>query len=139
MGPIPPAPPNIYMQAVLWWCLKTIISNIHFNHFLFRFQVPNDNLAETALNPVNDANTDSLSDLMTSIGLPMYTDLLLQHGCKSVEVFRNLRDTDFKACGVTDSSHIRKLVSVADLLRFRYEAKLQTGKVAKASMIKDKV
>ncbi|XP_064628498.1 SAM and SH3 domain-containing protein 1-like isoform X2 [Lineus longissimus] len=101
--------------------------------------VPNDNLAETALNPVHDANTDSLNDLMTSIGLPMYTDLLLQHGCKSVDVFRNLRDTDFKACGVTDSSHIRKLVSVADLLRFRYEAKLQTGKVAKASMIKDKV
>jgi hypothetical protein len=107
--------------------------------YLLPFQVPNDNLAETALNPVHDANTESLSDLMTSIGLPMYTDLLFQHGCKAVDVFRNMRDTDFKACGVTDSSHIRKLVSVADLLRFRYEAKLQTGKVAKVSIIKDKV
>lgn len=78
--------------------------------------VPNDFLGDSCLDPVLEANYNSVTDWLVSLGLPMYDNLLKLAGYNHLSRVATIRTTDLQDCGITNAQHIRLLTSAISVL-----------------------
>lgn len=66
--------------------------------------------------PQPSANISSVSDWLTSIGLPMYASALATAGVHTLSRLSSLTESAAREAGVRDERHLRRLVGEARLV-----------------------
>lgn len=79
-------------------------------------QIPSGGLTEMSRKPVPLANISTVSDWLTSIGLPMYATSLAAAGVDTLSRVALLTESSVWEAGVKDGRHARRLVSEARLV-----------------------
>ncbi|KAM8726341.1 SAM and SH3 domain-containing protein 1a isoform 2-T2 [Acanthopagrus schlegelii] len=78
-----------------------------------RMAIPSGGLTEMCRKPAVSGNISTVSDWLTSIGLPMYTTLLAAAGVDTLSHVAVLTESTVWEAGVRDERHARRLVSEA--------------------------
>uniref|UniRef100_A0A671X783 Sterile alpha motif domain-containing protein 5 n=1 Tax=Sparus aurata TaxID=8175 RepID=A0A671X783_SPAAU len=78
-----------------------------------RMAIPSGGLTEMCRKPVVSGNISTVSDWLTSIGLPMYTKILAAAGVDTLSHVAVLTESSVWEAGVRDERHARRLVSEA--------------------------
>uniref|UniRef100_T1JIW4 SH3 domain-containing protein n=1 Tax=Strigamia maritima TaxID=126957 RepID=T1JIW4_STRMM len=81
--------------------------------------VPNDFLADAC--SMYETNYSSLSSWLLSLGLPMYTEPLIQAGRSQLSDVVCLKESDLSSCGVSEPSHLRRLLIEIDALNLHLQ------------------
>lgn len=79
-------------------------------------QIPSGGLTELCRRPQPSANISSVSDWLTSIGLPMYASSLAAAGVHTLSGVTWLTESGAREAGVRDERHLRRLVGEARLV-----------------------
>lgn len=79
-------------------------------------QIPSGGLTEMCRRPLPSGNISTVSDWLTSIGLPMYATALAAAGIDTLSRVAVLTEGSAWDAGVRDQRHIRRLVSEARLV-----------------------
>lgn len=79
-------------------------------------QIPSGGLTEMCRKPLPSGNIRTVSDWLTSIGLPMYAASLRAAGVDTLSRVASLTESAAWEAGVRDERHARRLVSEARLL-----------------------
>lgn len=83
---------------------------------VFVFQIPSGGLTEMCRKPLPSGNISTVSDWLTSIGLPMYATSLAAAGIDTLGRLALLTERSVWEAGVRDERHARRLVSEARLV-----------------------
>ncbi|XP_044024004.1 SAM and SH3 domain-containing protein 1a isoform X1 [Siniperca chuatsi] len=81
-----------------------------------RMAIPSGGLTEMCRKPLPSGNISTVSDWLTSIGLPMYTTSLAAAGIDTLSRVALLTESSVWEAGVRDERHVRRLVSKARLV-----------------------
>uniref|UniRef100_UPI0037E96D17 SAM and SH3 domain-containing protein 1a isoform X2 n=1 Tax=Semicossyphus pulcher TaxID=241346 RepID=UPI0037E96D17 len=81
-----------------------------------RMAIPSGGLTEMCRKPLPSGNISTVSDWLTSIGLPMYTTSLAAVGIDTLSRVALLTDSSVWEAGVRDERHVRRLLSEARLV-----------------------
>ncbi|XP_063757979.1 SAM and SH3 domain-containing protein 1a isoform X2 [Eleginops maclovinus] len=81
-----------------------------------RMAIPSGGLTEMCRKPLPSANISTISDWLTSIGLPMYATSLAAAGIDTLSGVALLTESSLWEAGVRDERHARRLVSEARLV-----------------------
>ncbi|XP_059211711.1 SAM and SH3 domain-containing protein 1a isoform X2 [Centropristis striata] len=81
-----------------------------------RMAIPSGGLTEMCRKPLPSGNISTVSDWLTSIGLPMYATSLVAAGVDTLSRVASLTESGVWEAGVRDERHIRRLVSEARLV-----------------------
>ncbi|XP_041814284.1 SAM and SH3 domain-containing protein 1a isoform X2 [Chelmon rostratus] len=81
-----------------------------------RMAIPSGGLTEMCRKPLPPGNISTVSDWLTSIGLPMYTTSLAAAGVDTLSRVASLTESSALEAGVRDERHARRLVSEARLV-----------------------
>ncbi|XP_074540729.1 SAM and SH3 domain-containing protein 1a isoform X9 [Halichoeres trimaculatus] len=81
-----------------------------------RMAIPSGGLTEMCRKPLPSGNISTVSDWLTSIGLPMYTTPLMAAGVDTLSRVALLTESSVWEAGVRDDKHARRLVSEARLV-----------------------
>ncbi|XP_035534252.1 SAM and SH3 domain-containing protein 1a isoform X4 [Morone saxatilis] len=81
-----------------------------------RMAIPSGGLTEMCRKPLPSGNISTVSDWLTSIGLPMYTTSLAAAGIDTLSRVALLTESIAWEAGVRDERHARRLVSEARLV-----------------------
>ncbi|XP_033999605.1 SAM and SH3 domain-containing protein 1a isoform X3 [Trematomus bernacchii] len=81
-----------------------------------RMAIPSGGLTEMCRKPLPSANISTVSDWLTSIGLPMYATPLAAAGIDTLRGVALLTESGVWEAGVRDERHARRLVSEARLV-----------------------
>ncbi|XP_068432669.1 SAM and SH3 domain-containing protein 1a isoform X5 [Clinocottus analis] len=81
-----------------------------------RMAIPSGGLTEMCRKPLPSGNINTVSDWLTSIGLPMYAASLAAAGVDTLGRVASLTESGVWDAGVRDERHARRLVSEARLL-----------------------
>ncbi|XP_031178461.1 SAM and SH3 domain-containing protein 1a isoform X5 [Sander lucioperca] len=81
-----------------------------------RMAIPSGGLTEMCRKPLPSGNISTVSDWLTSIGLPMYTTSLVAAGVDTLSRVALLTESGVWEAGVRDERHARRLVSEARLV-----------------------
>ncbi|KAL3052474.1 hypothetical protein OYC64_005090 [Pagothenia borchgrevinki] len=81
-----------------------------------RMAIPSGGLTEMCRKPLPSANISTVSDWLTSIGLPMYATPLAAAGIDTLRGVALLTESSVWEAGVRDERHARRLVSEARLV-----------------------
>lgn len=82
-----------------------------------RMAIPSGGLTEICRKPLSPGCVSSVSDWLISIGLPMYTSTLSDAGFSALSQVPSLNHTCLQEAGITEETHIRKLVTAARLFK----------------------
>ncbi|XP_066461552.1 SAM and SH3 domain-containing protein 1 isoform X3 [Eleutherodactylus coqui] len=82
-----------------------------------RMAIPSGGLTEICRKPISPGHISSVSDWLISIGLPMYTQPLLDAGFTTLSKVPALSQTCLQATGIKEERHINKLLGAARLLK----------------------
>ncbi|NXG77958.1 SASH1 protein, partial [Baryphthengus martii] len=82
-----------------------------------RMAIPSGGLTEICRKPVSPGLITSVSDWLISIGLPMYSSLLIEAGFNTLSKVPSLSQTCLQESGITDERHISKLLAAARLFK----------------------
>ncbi|XP_077145310.1 SAM and SH3 domain-containing protein 1 isoform X7 [Ranitomeya variabilis] len=82
-----------------------------------RMAIPSGGLTEICRKPISPGHISSVSDWLISIGLPMYTQPLLNAGFTTLNKVPALSQTHLQGAGVSEERHINKLLGAARLLK----------------------
>ncbi|XP_060061356.1 SAM and SH3 domain-containing protein 1 isoform X4 [Erinaceus europaeus] len=82
-----------------------------------RMAIPSGGLTEICRKPLSPGCISSMSDWLTSIGLPMYTSTLAEAGFGSLGQVPSLSHSCLEEAGITEERHRSKLVSAARLFK----------------------
>lgn len=80
-------------------------------------QIPSGGLTEMCRKPLPSGNISTVSDWLTSIGLPMYATSLAAAGVDTLSRVASLTESGVWEAGVRDERHARRLVSEARLVQ----------------------
>lgn len=83
---------------------------------VFLSQIPSGGLTEMCRKPQPSGNISTVSDWLTSIGLPMYATSLAAAGIDTLGRLALLTERSVWEAGVRDERHARRLVSEARLV-----------------------
>ncbi|XP_010733015.3 SAM and SH3 domain-containing protein 1a isoform X3 [Larimichthys crocea] len=86
-----------------------------------RMAIPSGGLTEMCRKPLPSGNISTVSDWLTSIGLPMYTASLAAAGIDTLSRVALLTESSVWEAGVRDERHARRLVSEARLVNAHRE------------------
>ncbi|XP_030627436.1 SAM and SH3 domain-containing protein 1a isoform X2 [Chanos chanos] len=78
-----------------------------------RMAIPSGGLTEMCRKPVSPVHVNSVSDWLVSIGMPMYSGLLLAAGYDTLGRVCDLTEAGARDAGVQEDRHIRRLLSEA--------------------------
>ncbi|CAH1799687.1 unnamed protein product [Owenia fusiformis] len=113
-------------------------------HLKGRIGVPNDFLADSCNSSDIEVSTVSIHDFLTSIGLPMYLELLVRNNYMTLSGVLSMTEENFRNCGVNDPRHLRRLLNAVDLVQ--HHRAVHNGDLAslpprghKKSMVLDRV
>ncbi|XP_076613235.1 SAM and SH3 domain-containing protein 1a isoform X2 [Chaetodon auriga] len=81
-----------------------------------RMAIPSGGLTEMCRKPLPPGNISTVSDWLTSIGLPMYATSLAAVGIDTLSRVASLTESSVLEAGVRDERHARRLVSEARLV-----------------------
>ncbi|XP_033504844.2 SAM and SH3 domain-containing protein 1a isoform X2 [Epinephelus lanceolatus] len=81
-----------------------------------RMAIPSGGLTEMCRKPLPSGNISTVSDWLTSIGLPMYATSLAAAGVDTLSRVALLTESSVWEAGVRDERHARRLVSEAQLV-----------------------
>lgn len=81
-----------------------------------RMAIPSGGLTEMCRKPLPSGNINTVSDWLTSIGLPMYTTSLMAAGVDTLSRVALLTESSVWEAGVRDDKHARRLVTEARLV-----------------------
>ncbi|CAJ1078444.1 SAM and SH3 domain-containing protein 1a isoform X3 [Xyrichtys novacula] len=81
-----------------------------------RMAIPSGGLTEMCRKPLPSGNISTVSDWLTSIGLPMYTTPLMAAGIDTLSRVALLTESSVWDAGVRDEKHTRRLVHQARLV-----------------------
>ncbi|XP_034383847.1 SAM and SH3 domain-containing protein 1a isoform X2 [Cyclopterus lumpus] len=81
-----------------------------------RMAIPSGGLTEMCRKPLPSGNINTVSDWLTSIGLPMYATSLAAAGVDTLSRVALLTESGVREAGVRDERHARRLVSEARLV-----------------------
>ncbi|XP_070781564.1 SAM and SH3 domain-containing protein 1a isoform X2 [Enoplosus armatus] len=81
-----------------------------------RMAIPSGGLTEMCRKPLPSGNISTVSDWLTSIGLPMYTTSLVAAGVDTLSRVALLTESSVWEAGVRDERHARRLLSEARLV-----------------------
>ncbi|XP_037606643.1 SAM and SH3 domain-containing protein 1a isoform X6 [Sebastes umbrosus] len=81
-----------------------------------RMAIPSGGLTEMCRKPLPSGNIRTVSDWLTSIGLPMYAASLAAAGVDTLSRMASLTESAAWEAGVRDERHVRRLVSEARLV-----------------------
>ncbi|XP_069866839.1 SAM and SH3 domain-containing protein 1 isoform X5 [Dipodomys merriami] len=82
-----------------------------------RMAIPSGGLTEICKKPLSPGCITSVSDWLTSIGLPMYASMLSDAGLSMLSQVPSLSHTCLQEAGITEERHVRKLLSAARLFK----------------------
>ncbi|NXF05005.1 SASH1 protein, partial [Smithornis capensis] len=82
-----------------------------------RMAIPSGGLTEICRKPVSPGLITSVSDWLISIGLPMYSRLLIEAGFNTLSKVPSLTQTCLQKAGITEERHISKLLAAARLFK----------------------
>ncbi|XP_073527492.1 SAM and SH3 domain-containing protein 1 isoform X8 [Phyllobates terribilis] len=82
-----------------------------------RMAIPSGGLTEICRKPISPGHISSVSDWLISIGLPMYTQPLLNAGFTTLNKVPALSQTHLQGAGVSEERHINKLLGAARLIK----------------------
>uniref|UniRef100_F6QHR2 SAM and SH3 domain containing 1 n=1 Tax=Monodelphis domestica TaxID=13616 RepID=F6QHR2_MONDO len=82
-----------------------------------RMAIPSGGLTEICRKPLSPGYVSSLSDWLISIGMPMYTSILMEAGFNTLSQVPSLSQTCLQDVGITEERHINKLVTAARLFK----------------------
>lgn len=80
---------------------------------VFVAQIPSGGLTEMCRRSQPSGNISSISDWLTSIGLPMYASSLAAAGVHTLTRVSSLTESAAREAGVRDQRHLRRLVGEA--------------------------
>lgn len=106
---------------------------------IWLLQIPNDFLPEAAVQQSQEVSTSSLQDFLVSIGLPMYVDNMYNHNARSLDSLLNMQQQDLHMCGITDTSHISRILAARDILRLKMPTLARPTVTRKLSEVRDRV
>ncbi|XP_076844174.1 SAM and SH3 domain-containing protein 1a isoform X2 [Brachyhypopomus gauderio] len=78
-----------------------------------RMAIPSGGLTDMYRKPVSPVHLSSISDWLVSIGMPMYSDLLLAAGYDTLGRLSVLTEAEIREAGLREERHIRRLLSEA--------------------------
>ncbi|KAL6485802.1 hypothetical protein MHYP_G00051940, partial [Metynnis hypsauchen] len=81
-----------------------------------RMAIPSGGLTDMCRKPVSSVHLSSVSDWLVSIGMPMYSDLLLAAGYDTLSQLSTLTEAGVREAGLQEERHIRRLLSEARLV-----------------------
>ncbi|XP_044278978.1 SAM and SH3 domain-containing protein 1 isoform X2 [Varanus komodoensis] len=82
-----------------------------------RMAIPSGGLTEICRKPVSPGHIASITDWLVSIGLPMYSSLLMAAGVNDLSKVPSLSQTSLQEAGITEERHISKLLAAARILK----------------------
>ncbi|KAM3932271.1 SAM and SH3 domain-containing protein 1 isoform 3-T3 [Leptodactylus fuscus] len=82
-----------------------------------RMAIPSGGLTEICRKPISPGHISSVSDWLISIGLPMYTQLLMDVGFTTLSKVPALSQTHLQGAGIKEERHINKLLGAARLIK----------------------
>ncbi|XP_053543285.1 SAM and SH3 domain-containing protein 1a isoform X9 [Ictalurus punctatus] len=81
-----------------------------------RMAIPSGGLTDMSRKPMSPVHLSSISDWLVSIGMPMYSDLLLAAGYDTLGNLSALTEAAVRKAGLQEERHIRLLLSEARLV-----------------------
>ncbi|XP_053502257.1 SAM and SH3 domain-containing protein 1a isoform X1 [Ictalurus furcatus] len=81
-----------------------------------RMAIPSGGLTDMSRKPMSPVHLSSISDWLVSIGMPMYSDLLLAAGYDTLGHLSALTEAAVRKAGLQEERHIRLLLSEARLV-----------------------
>ncbi|XP_052390370.1 SAM and SH3 domain-containing protein 1-like isoform X11 [Carassius gibelio] len=81
-----------------------------------RMAIPSGGLTDMCRKPVSPVHMRSVSDWLVSIGMPMYSALLLAAGFDTLDHVSSLNEVKVREAGLKQDHHIRILLSEAQLV-----------------------
>ncbi|KAG7331672.1 hypothetical protein KOW79_005641 [Hemibagrus wyckioides] len=81
-----------------------------------RMAIPSGGLTDMCRKPVSPVHLSSVSDWLVSIGMPMYSDLLLAAGYDTLGRLSALTEAAVRKAGLQEERHIHRLLSEARLI-----------------------
>ncbi|KAF4092193.1 hypothetical protein AMELA_G00018080 [Ameiurus melas] len=81
-----------------------------------RMAIPSGGLTDMSRKPMSPVHLSSISDWLVSIGMPMYSDLLLAAGYDTLGHLPALTEAAVRKAGLQEERHIRLLLSEARLI-----------------------
>ncbi|XP_071818648.1 SAM and SH3 domain-containing protein 1-like isoform X3 [Apostichopus japonicus] len=81
-----------------------------------------DHLSREAEQLVYEGRGTSISDWLTSLGLPMYIQPFFAKGWDELHILVNMEEEDLQTCGVSDPKHLRRLQTALEHLRSTYNS-----------------
>ncbi|XP_017568487.1 SAM and SH3 domain-containing protein 1a isoform X7 [Pygocentrus nattereri] len=81
-----------------------------------RMAIPSGGLTDMCRKPMSSVHLSSVSDWLVSIGMPMYSDLLLAAGYDTLSQLSTLTEAGVREAGLQEERHIRRLLSEARLV-----------------------
>lgn len=82
-----------------------------------RMAIPSGGLTEICRKPISPGHISSVSDWLISIGLPMYTQSLMDAGFTTLSKVPALSQTHLQGAGIKEERHISKLLGAARLIK----------------------
>lgn len=79
-------------------------------------QIPSGGLMDMCRKPMSPVHFSSISEWLVSIGMPMYSDLLLAAGYDTLSHLSTLTEAAVRKAGLQEERHIRRLLSEARLI-----------------------
>lgn len=79
-------------------------------------QIPSGGLTDMCRKLVSPVHLSSISNWLVSIGMPMYSDLLLAAGFDTLGRLSALTEAAVRKAGLQEDRHIRRLLSEARLI-----------------------
>lgn len=71
---------------------------------------------------VYEGKGTSISDWLTSLGLPMYIQPFFAKGWDELHILVNMEEEDLRTCGVEDPKHLRRLHTALEKLQITYSS-----------------
>ncbi|MCJ8750001.1 hypothetical protein PDJAM_G00194320 [Pangasius djambal] len=81
-----------------------------------RMAIPSGGLTDMCRKPMSPVHLSSISDWLVSIGMPMYSDLLLAAGYDTLGHLSALTEAAVRKAGLQEERHIRRLLNEAQLI-----------------------
>ncbi|KAI4905375.1 hypothetical protein NFI96_016359 [Prochilodus magdalenae] len=81
-----------------------------------RMAIPSGGLTDMCRKPMSPVHLSSVSDWLVSIGMPMYSDLLLAAGYGTLGQLSTLTEAGVREAGLREERHIRRLLCEARLV-----------------------
>ncbi|XP_075718692.1 SAM and SH3 domain-containing protein 1 isoform X3 [Rhinoderma darwinii] len=82
-----------------------------------RMAIPSGGLTEICRKPISPGHISTVSEWLISIGLPMYTQPLMDAGFTTLSKVPALSQTHLQGAGIKEEKHINKLLGAARLIK----------------------